>query len=116
MVTSTPIASILQFSFLMLVQAVDGNDGHRYLTSQLGSYVVPVVREVTDVHVSICAATYHNYVARPAPYAVLGTAFVWDPTQEMIDLSVVGKNASAQTTCGQAALMGLSCGEILVWL
>ena len=67
------------------MQAVDGRDGHRYLATQPGSYVVPVVREVTDLEVSTYVATYHNYVARTAPYAVLGTASVGHPTQKIND-------------------------------
>ena len=68
------------------MQAVDDKDGYRYLTTQPGSYVVPVVREVTDMKVSTYDVTYHNYVTRTAPYAVLGTAFVGHPTQEIIEL------------------------------
>ena len=112
----TPIAAVVQFSLLMLVQAVDGNYGHRYLTTQPGSYVVPVVREGTDMDVSTYDATYHNYVACTAP---IGTASVWDPTTEIIDFKYDRKQCQCtdylRTGSTPTNPEGLSCGEILVW-
>ena len=67
------------------MQAVDGRDGHRYFTTQPGSYVVPVGREVTGMEVSTYDATYRHYVARTALYAVVGTASVRYTTQEIND-------------------------------
>jgi len=38
-----------------------------------------------DIHIRHLTHNICRYVARTAPYAVLGTASVWDPTQEIID-------------------------------
>ena len=103
----------------MLVQAVDGKYGLRYLTTQPGSYIVPVVRETADNNVSTYDATYHNYMARIAPYAVLGTTSVWDPTQDMIDFKCGRKECQCtdylRTGSTPANPEGLSCGELLVY-